>query len=1273
MSMESMTGWTIDTAKRHFSLCVLLLTATWISKVPGQQPISNRPIQISDFGLEMVNQRATDESWTLARSSTYKSSASDDSVQRARAAYRLATQQRFAGSSLALDTDLDGRDDWWAYYEGGVPAFLETDRFGTGCHDLRIDLRTKNWTAEEFHGWAVKPPLPITFESTPDIQFSDLYDWAGRTELGGERETSLATANLRLFPDLDREISRLVGESDPALAGRLDSVARKAQTLIPQFLRVHQQERFRESLVRENRIESKHVPYDLDGKPGREVVAVYWPWGVQSIRFFQDDWAKDKQTLSQPLAEVFFLGREILQVQLASNQFFRVRSHWLRVDSQARKRIAEECLWKGYSQFQRQHFYAAIAYWEHGLTLAGILGDLQSSAKGTFTNPVSQHIGDRWEFEVDGINGFDLLQVSDAIARRHAVPDFYSIAEQLREKGEYARALDVYQVALTFAEKDRDAVSQANILDGLAAVYRRLGHYDRAIESLFRSLDIESSLAYSSGIARNLRNLVQEGNPHSELRALESRSHAMAVNRTCKMATIARLYLELNEIEKAKTYLEEAERLNARLQNQFIAADMLTIRADLNLDAGQYDLAERRLTRAIQLVDASLARQTADSFGQEKLADGYALHQFRVDYPRGYDLVDMKSQTHPLSIKASIAGMLAELFLVRTDESGEAAADYQEAIRWEDLAGHWSQQAGDEEGRIGSRFRMAAIVAAEGRYDDASEQLSGVITAARELQMFETLWRALHLRAVVAAEQDDVATAITMLEKAAAEIESLRSRIYSEPVRRGYFGSKVNVYEQLALMYLRQKGEADSHEIDRKIWQCMERAKARTLLDIVGGENLRIRGQDVIATRQTANRFGETLMSYGVARGVSPRQENIRDFVNSLADRPQLQEVASLSTVQTTRLADVQHLLDDGILIEYLQTENKLLAAVISRNRLQIVVLDDLSRTRIAGDVKTFREIMQDPLSSYETSGKQLYTHLVAPCLKGHPGLKRICFVPSGSLHYIPFGAFVLPTSEFLVERFEIHYAASASTLVYSAHRHREQNSGSGTTLIVANPQPHADYDSLPFAESEGQEIARIAPQAKLLSSSHATESLISAQLPQAKFFHFAGHTHLRPDSPMRTALMCTEDLEDDGRLEVRELFSMDLPHCELAVLSACETRLGQIRRGDEIVGLERAFLRAGVPTVVASLWQVDDAATQALMVEYYRNLIEKNQGKAEALHESQRAMIEGSLLAHVEQANRALGKAAPLPPSTTAKPDQRRAARHPRYWASFVLTGYWK
>ena len=89
---------------------------------------------------------------------------------------------------------------------------------------------------------------------------------------------------------------------------------------------------------------------------------------------------------------------------------------------------------------------------------------------------------------------------------------------------------------------------------------------------------------------------------------------------------------------------------------------------------------------------------------------------------------------------------------------------------------------------------------------------------------------------------------------------------------------------------------------------------------------------------------------------------------------------------------------------------------------------------------------------------------------------------------------------------------------------------------------------------------------------------------------------------------------KEDGRLEVREIFGMDLK-ASLIVLSACETGLGKLSSGDELVGLTRAFIYAGTPSVVASLWSVEDSSTAQLMASFYKNL--KTMTKVEALETS--------------------------------------------------------
>ncbi|HEY7220963.1 MAG TPA: CHAT domain-containing protein [Candidatus Binatia bacterium] len=105
--------------------------------------------------------------------------------------------------------------------------------------------------------------------------------------------------------------------------------------------------------------------------------------------------------------------------------------------------------------------------------------------------------------------------------------------------------------------------------------------------------------------------------------------------------------------------------------------------------------------------------------------------------------------------------------------------------------------------------------------------------------------------------------------------------------------------------------------------------------------------------------------------------------------------------------------------------------------------------------------------------------------------------------------------------------------------------------------------------------------------------------------------------------MLLAEGANDDGRLEVRDIFGLDLK-ASLVVLSGCETALENLSSGDELVGLTRAFIYAGTPSVIASLWKVDDASTASLMASFYKNL--KTKSKVESLRQAQLEMIRGKV-----------------------------------------------
>jgi CHAT domain-containing protein len=136
---------------------------------------------------------------------------------------------------------------------------------------------------------------------------------------------------------------------------------------------------------------------------------------------------------------------------------------------------------------------------------------------------------------------------------------------------------------------------------------------------------------------------------------------------------------------------------------------------------------------------------------------------------------------------------------------------------------------------------------------------------------------------------------------------------------------------------------------------------------------------------------------------------------------------------------------------------------------------------------------------------------------------------------------------------------------------------------------------------------------------------------------------------------------EEDGILTALEVSEMDLSGLELAVLSACETGLGKEAGGEGLLGLQRAFSVAGCRSVVASLWKVDDRATQTLMAAFYRAYWgEKVVSRVEALRQAQLSLLKEGVRGQVSKA---------LP----VRPGRKEDRLPPYYWAAFVLSGDWR
>jgi CHAT domain-containing protein len=237
---------------------------------------------------------------------------------------------------------------------------------------------------------------------------------------------------------------------------------------------------------------------------------------------------------------------------------------------------------------------------------------------------------------------------------------------------------------------------------------------------------------------------------------------------------------------------------------------------------------------------------------------------------------------------------------------------------------------------------------------------------------------------------------------------------------------------------------------------------------------------------------------------------------------------------------------------------------------------------------------------------------------------RRLVVVPHQTLHYVPFHA-LYDGEHYVIERREVCYAPSAQVLRYCLARPQPELQ---RAVLFGVPDPQ-----IPRVRDEIAAITPIFPNATALVDEQATLDALRAHAPTADVLHLACHGTFRPDNPLFSSLQLA-----DGALTVRDAYELDL-RCRLVALSACETGVSAVAPGDEIIGLARGFFAAGAPSLLVSLWMVDDAVAASLMANLYTRL------------------LSGSSIAAALRA---------------VQCELLRQNSHPFFWCSFALFGRW-
>src|SRR3989338_8071472 len=440
-------------------------------------------------------------------------------------------------------------------------------------------------------------------------------------------------------------------------------------------------------------------------------------------------------------------------------------------------------------------------------------------------------------------------------------------------------------------------------------------------------------------------------------------------------------------------------------------------------------------------------------------------------------------------------------------------------------------------------------------------------------------------------------------------IESIRANLETDINKRLFQANKQEVYRDVILLAFDLYGPASAFEI-------LERAKARAFLDLLANRQLITKDENLSKEERElkfnigeihARLYAEEKITppppplvKGEEGGITPdvvsslkteletRLGKYRDLVIGI--KRENPDFASLITVSPLKSDEIKALIpQDGTLLEYYLSNDRLLIWAIDSREIHIAVVP-VSRDAVIGKVREYRDkVIQLKNEELKKVSAELFDILIKP-VKPYIKGKRLCIVPFDVLHYLPFQA-LWNGEKYLIEEYSLFYLPSASVMKFTFDKRREK----GEKLIAfGNPDLGNPALDLPFAQKEVEKISAFYKEPTVFYRKDANEDIAKRKPAGFDIIHFASHAEFSDIDPMYSNIRLAKGENEDGRFETAEVFSLNIkPY--LVVLSACKTGVSVVTSGDEIIGMNRAWIYAGTPSVISSLWSVSDISPSCL------------------------------------------------------------------------------
>ncbi|MGH9871454.1 MAG: CHAT domain-containing tetratricopeptide repeat protein [Pyrinomonadaceae bacterium] len=858
------------------------------------------------------------------------------------------------------------------------------------------------------------------------------------------------------------------------------------------------------------------------------------------------------------------------------------------------------------------------------------------------------------------------------------------------EMGQYPPAIEHLNKAIALGAEIKDRTLEASSRNNLGLVYDELGEYRKSLAEYSHALELYRGTNFERGISDAIGNI---GGKHLLLgeydKALGYYRQALEMDErgnlkpgiSLDLQNIALCYVGMGRLLEAIETFDRSIKLATEAGLKKEAADSQKGKGSALVQLGKYTEALNQYRGALQVYEeAGLKQQLIEGLGdlgnlEMRLGDAASAEK---EFRRALDV--SRAINHPRGVTVNLVA-LGDLEW-RRKRYEEAATLYRDALAR-------ATQAGDQGSAASARIQLALaerslghleiarvqaqkaadigratqaqpiegealcalgeIARSGGHHEEALQSFAAARTLGTTTGNPELSWRVEFGRGQSLESLNQNEAALEAYRAAIKIIEEVRSELREERFRAGYIEDKYQVYVALVELLLKL-GRAD------EAFLFAEKLRARSYLDLLS------RGQKPLsnpAQRQAEstlkNRIKQLQQNLDAETAKPPpdqrrqvvelfsrelvdAERNYESFIDDLRSNESGNAAARSLNAPTGR--EVEEKLSAGTaLIEYVLAEKSLSIFVLRADGLRAMTVP-IDAVNLQSRVELLRNLMlRNHTEEWKLPAEKLYEVLIAPVEAAGwlRGIERLYLVPHAILHYLPFAALRQNANgreRLLIDKFVLGYLPAAAALVKGG-----RSTGKSNSILAMAPSTAR----LQFTEQESRSVATFFPREhQLLLGSRATESSFKNLAGHYDVIHLATHGYFNKLNPLLSGVLLEPDSQNDGRLEVHEIFDLQL-HAQLVTLSACDTALGsgyfaEVPAGDDIVGLTRAFLFAGSPSVLATLWEVNDLSAVRFMRGFYGHRGKSD--KAAALAKVQREMRRSGVY------------------------------RHPYYWAAFLMEG---